>query len=114
MLYKLIKSDIKNRSSVYQMEQIAAIQLQLKEGLSSAEPGSGTYVYYDTKSKIFDTLIASILRDAAPNAEEVEFYELSYKLKALKDKGGTDTDMEKRVDELRTFLKMGPTTRLFS
>lgn len=96
------------------MEQIASIKSQLNEGLRSAEPGSGTYVYYDTKSKIFDTLIASILRDAAPNTDELEFYDLSYKLKALKDKGNTDDDMEKRVNELRSIVVKEPTTRLFS
>jgi hypothetical protein len=96
------------------MEQIASIKSQLNEGLRSAEPGSGTYVYYDTKSKIFDTLIASILRDAAPNPNELEFYDLSYKLKALKDKGKSDDHMEKRVNELRSIVVKEPTTRLFS
>jgi hypothetical protein len=96
------------------MEQIASIKSQLNEGLRSAEPGSGTYVYYDTKSKIFDTLIASILRDAAPNPNELEFYDLSYKQKALKDKGKSDDHMEKRVNELRSIVVKEPTTRLFS
>jgi hypothetical protein len=96
------------------MEQIASIKSQLDAGLATSEPGSGEYAYYEMKSRILDTLIASILRDAAPSAEELEFYSASYYLSDIKKKGGSDTAMEARVNELRSRVVKGPTTRLFS
>ena len=96
------------------MEQIASIKSQLDAGLAASEPGSGEYAYYEMKLRIFETLIASILRDAAPNAEELEFYSASYYLSDIKKKGGSDTVMEARVNELRSRVAKGPTTRLFS
>ena len=96
------------------MDKIASIKSQIDEGLAAAEPGSGAYVYYEMKSRILDTLIASILRDAAPNGEELEFYSLSYALNDLKKAGGSDAGIEARLQELRPRVVKGPTTRLFS
>ena len=96
------------------MEQIASIKSQIDEGLATAEPGSAAYVYYETKSRILETLVASILRDAAPNHEELEFYSLSYALNDLKKRGESDPGMEARINELRPRFAKGPSTRLFS
>lgn len=96
------------------MDKIASIKSQIEEGLSKSEPGSGAYVYYEMKSGILATLVASILRDAAPNEEELKFYSLSYYLNDLKKKGVNDAKLEARVNELRTKFAKGPTTRLFS
>jgi hypothetical protein len=52
------------------MDKIASIKTQIEAGLSNAEPGSGEYVYYEMKLRVFDTLVASILRDATPNEDE--------------------------------------------
>ena len=94
--------------------EITEIRSQLVCGLEKFEPGTGEYEYYEMKLRIFDTLIASILRDAAPNKEELEFYSASYFLSDIKKKGGSDTAMEARVNELRSKVVKGPTTRLFS
>ena len=96
------------------IDAIAAIKTQLDAGLAASEPGSGEYAYYEMKLRILDTLVASILRDAAPIIEELEFYSASYYLSDIKKKGGSDTAMEARVNELRSRVVKGPTTRLFS
>ena len=96
------------------MDKIASIKSQIEDGLAAAEPGSGTYIYYEMKSRILETLVASILRDAAPNHEELEFYSLSYALNDIKKAGGSDAGMEARINELRPRFVKGPTTRLFS
>jgi hypothetical protein len=96
------------------MEQIASIKSQLDAGLSKAEPGSGEYTYYEMKLRIFDTLVASILSEAKPSDEELEFYSISYTLNDIKKKGGSDAAMEARVNELRSKVVKGATTRLFS
>jgi hypothetical protein len=94
--------------------EITEIRSQLVCGLDKFEQGTGEREYYEMKLRIFDTLIASILRDAAPNPEELEFYSAAYYLSDIKNKGGSDTAMEARVNELRSRVVKGPTTRLFS
>ena len=96
------------------MEQIASIKSQLDASLAASEQGTGEYAYYEMKIRIFDTLIASILRDAAPNHEELEFYTLSYAINEIKKNGGSDAGMEARINELRPRFAKGPSTRLFS
>jgi hypothetical protein len=94
--------------------EITEIRSQLVCGLDKFEQGSGEHEYYEMKLRVFDTLIASILRDAVPIQEELEFYSAAYFLNDIKNKGGSDKVMEAHVNELRSRVAKGPTTRLFS
>ena len=98
------------------MEEIPRIREQLQKGIDGSPTGSGERVYYETKMKLFMSLVASILSDAMPKDDELEFYSLSYRVDKCK-KEGVDkkelAELEDRLSEVRSRVVKTPHTRMF-
>lgn len=98
------------------MEEIPHIREQLQNGIDKSSAGSGERIYYETKMKLLLSLVASILTDARPKEDELEFYSLSYRVEKCKQEGIDKKELkelEDRLSEVRVKVVKTPHTRMF-
>jgi hypothetical protein len=96
------------------MEEVIQLREMLQEKLSM-NLTKGERVYYDKKMQIFNGLIDTVLREATPSEEELEFYNLSFKVDELKkgDNKKLLEETEAKLAAVRAKVVKVPHKRLF-
>jgi len=96
------------------MEEVIHLRTKLKEKIQESTQ-TGERIYYEKKLGTLDVLLGTILRDAAPVQDELDFYILSYKLEELKKSENKKLieEMTKKVDALRAKVTTTQHKRLF-
>lgn len=96
------------------MEEVIHLRTTLLDKINNSKL-TGERIYFEKKLGILDVLLNTILRDASPSDEELEFYILSFKLDELKkgDNKKLTEELEKKVSELRLKVIKTPQKRMF-
>ena len=96
------------------MEEVIQLRGMLQEKLSM-NLTTGERVYYDKKMQVFNGLLETILREATPSEDDLELYNLSFKVDELKkgDNKKLLEETEAKLAAIRAKVVKVPHKRLF-